>query len=99
MPSSKPKSLSYSSPHDIHDDDVIVVEFDETDGTHAVFGFRDFEPVELRVFTNDLTDLRFVVDYKYLIHKNLRLADPQIMFVVHTEYTRIHNYFITNGAK
>lgn len=75
MPSSKPKSLSYSSllaesmiigisliffislqaenpssfgHHDIHDDQIIIIELAKSESGHAVGGFGYLMPVEFR---------------------------------------------------
>ena len=50
--------------HHIHDNQIVIVELAETDGTHAVGCFGHLISAELSVFLDDLPNLIFVVYYE-----------------------------------
>ena len=59
--------------HDVHDNEVVVVEHALVDGLHAVLGLVGLVIVELRVLAYDSSYHLFVVYYKDLCHRIHRL--------------------------
>ena len=54
--------------HDVHDDEIVVVELAEPEGYHAVLGFFHLVSGEFSIFSDDLADLGFVIYYKKFVH-------------------------------
>ena len=54
--------------HDVHDDQVIVVELAKPQRHHAVLSLVHLISLEFRVFSDDVADLGFVINYEQFIH-------------------------------